>query len=531
MQNLPIGISEFPELRKRGCAYVDKTKHVYTLLTTHRRTFLSRPRRFGKSLLVSTLEAALQGKKELFDGLWIAGSGYNWAPYGVIRMDFSALDSKTPEMLNQSFLKALNSIATDYHLELPTHFIGVKDALASLTIALHAKFGRVALLIDEYDYPILHALHSTELAKNIRTIIKEFSTVVKALQAKIEVVFVTGISAFSKSGLSSGLNNLDNLTMNRNFFDICGYTDEEVDLYFTEHMKAWAQEKEVPFSALRKDLKTWYNGYCFKEKTPTIYSPFSLTCSLHIQELHNFWFESATPQVLLDELSKEERQNECALLNIDQLEGTWDLLQTFEIESLPLPALLFQMGYLTIESYDSLTRNYQLKYPNLEVRASFQRHLVALITHKATTHINPLIGKIYGFLVQEKMEDVVAVLTNILSDIPYPLHMNDEKFYHALLQTIFSAAGIEVQSERITSIGRMDLILELPNVIYILELKMNKSPEIGIDQIEKQKYYEPFLGKDRKILAVGMSFSRKKTDKKKKQHSDFTIRYAVKIIT
>ena len=129
---------------------------------------------------------------------------------------------------------------------------------------------------------------------------------------------------------------------------------------------------------------------------------------MHIQELHNFWFESATPQVLLDELSKEERQNECALLNIDQLEGTWDLLQTFEIESLPLPALLFQMGYLTIESYDSLTRNYQLKYPNLEVRASFQRHLVALITHKATTHINPLIGKIYGFLVQEKMEDVVA---------------------------------------------------------------------------------------------------------------------------
>ncbi len=164
------------------------------------------------------------------------------------------------------------------------------------------------------------------------------------------------------------------------FSDICGYTDKEVDLYFKEHIEQWANFRKVPYAQIRKNLTLCYNGYCFKENCAKIYSPFSLTCALDINEFYNFWFESATPQVLLEKLNKEKRKNEYKILDLDQLEGTRDLLQTFEIETLPLPALLFQMGYLTIESYDPLTRNYQLKYPNLEVRASFQRHLIALLS-------------------------------------------------------------------------------------------------------------------------------------------------------
>ncbi len=529
MQQLPIGISEFPELRKTNCLYVDKTKHVYSLLTRNRRTFLARPRRFGKSLLVSTLEAALQGKKELFTGTWIEKSDYRWDPYGIIRMDFSALDSKTPDDLERSLIKSLMNIAENYHLTIKPDLIGIKDALESVARALYIKFGKVALLIDEYDYPILHALHSTEIAIKIRTVIKDFSTAVKAHQAKISFVFVTGVSAFSKSGLSSGLNNLDNLTMNKNFFDICGYTDDEIDFYFKKHIDAWGVEKEIDYVLIRTDLKTWYNGYCFKENTPTIYSPFSLTCSLHIQELHNFWFESATPQVLLDELKKEQRHKECNLLELDKLRGTGDLLQTFEIESLPLTALLFQMGYLTIDSYNPLTRNYELKYPNLEVRASLHRHLVAILTKQSLINVNPLIGDLYRFLVEEKIKELVDCLTLILSQIPYPLHIENEKFYHALLQTIFFASGIDAQSERLTSLGRMDLVLDLPNLIYILELKINKPAEEGLKQIESQKYYEPFLHKGKPITALGISFSRKKASKKEK--SQFTVTYAFKKIT
>lgn len=530
MKNLPIGISEFPELRKTNCVYVDKTKCIYSLLKNNRRTFLSRPRRFGKSLLVSTLAAALQGEKELFEGLWIASSDYAWEPVGVIRLDFSQLNIENKESFVKSLSVILRNIARRYGVELKDD-LDLNSALLILIDALCDKsrpihFKSVAILIDEYDYPILHTLHKPELAVEIRDVMKSFSCVIKAQATFVQFVFVTGVSAFSKSGLSSGLNNLKNLTMLESFFDICGYTDKEVDLYFKEHMENWATVRNVPYEEVRRQLKEWYNGYCFIENTPTVYSPFSLSSALDIQELRNFWFESATPQVLLDELKKEERLEEGKLLELDQMEGTGDLLQTFEIESLPLPALLFQMGYLTIASYNSLTRNYQLKYPNLEVRASFTRHLTALITQKSTAYINPLIGKVYGFLVEGKIEEMVAVLRSIVSGIPYPLHIKQEKFYHALLQTIFSAAGIDTESERLTSIGRMDIILKLPNIIYIIELKVDELPEVGLEQIKTQKYYEPFLDRGLPVHAIAISFIRKKASKKEK--SSFTISYATK---
>lgn len=532
MQNLPIGISGFSELRRKNCAYIDKTRHIYSLLTNNSRTFLSRPRRFGKSLLVTTLEAALQGKKELFEGLFIANTDYSFEPKGVIKLDFSELSIECAKEFKQDLLLIIKEIAEQYDIELKER-ISLNSALRTLIKTLCNKkkekhFNSVAILIDEYDYPILHTLHKPDLAIKIRDLLKSFSCVIKAQGDLVQFVFVTGVSAFSKSGLSSGLNNLKNLTMNENFFDICGYTDKEVDLNFKEHIDNWASLRQIPFEEVRKSLKIWYNGYCFIENTPSIYSPFSLTCALDCKKLQNFWFESATPQVLLDELRKEDRKNEYTLLELDQLRGTGDLLQTFEIESLPLPALLFQMGYLTIDSYDSLSRNYQLKYPNLEVKASFQRHLLALLTHKTTARINPLIGDIYRILVQEKMDELVSVLTTILSGIPYSLHIEDEKFYHSLLQTIFSAAGVETQSERLTSIGRMDIFLELPTILYIIELKINKPPEEGLDQIGTQKYYEPFLHKDKTVRAVGISFLRRKSSNT--ETSDFVITCATKII-
>lgn len=533
MQNLPIGISGFPELRKTNCVYVDKTKHVYSLLKNNRRTFLARPRRFGKSLLVTTLEAALQGKKELFNGLWIASSNYDFEPKGVIRLDFSQLSLENIEVFKQDLFFMLKTIASKYNIK-------VKDTLSvnstlSLIITELCKdvngkklFESVAILIDEYDYPILHTLHDPELAKDIREIMKSFSCVIKGQETLVQFVFITGVSAFSKSGLSSGLNNLKNLTMDEDFFDICGYTDKEVDLNFKAHMEKWVDLRQIPYEEIRGQLKAWYNGYCFIENTPTIYSPFSFTCALDVKKLQNFWFESATPQVLLDELRKEERTNECKILELDQLRGTGDLLQTFEIESLPLPALLFQMGYLTIDSYNPLSRNYQLKYPNLEVKASFLRHIVALVTHKTTARINPLIGDVYRILVEEKPDELVAVLTTILSGIPYSLHIEDEKFYHSLLQTIFFAAGIEAQSERLTSIGRMDILLELPTIIYIIELKLNKPPKEGLDQIGTQKYYEPFMHKNKPIRGLAISFLRTKA--LNTESSDFIISYALKVV-
>lgn len=531
MQDLPMGISEFTELRQKNRLYVDKTQYVYRLLTKDSKSFLSRPRRFGKSLFVSTLEAALQGKKDLFQGLWIAKSDYHWNSYGVIRLDFSELAASNLSDFKEKFILILLKSAEINHvvIEKTSNIDALFMQLISKLYNVSDEVKRpVALLIDEYDSPILHALHDQKLAQDFRDVIKSFALVAKANQSRIEVVFVTGVSAFSKSGLSSGLNNLENLTMDEEFFSICGYTDAEVDCYFKEHMEAWAEARKVSYREVRESLKTWYNGYCFKENTPTIYSPFSLTSAVKVKELRNFWFESATPQFLLDEFCKEQRQEECKLLELNRLEGSGDLLQTFEIESILLPALLFQMGYLTIDLYDPLSGNYTLKYPNFEVRASLNKHLVSILVNKTITKVNPLIGNLYKFLIKEEVVEVVNCLSEILSRIPYPLHIDEERYYHSLLQTIFFATGIDAQSELPTSAGRMDLILELQKSIYIIELKLNVSAEKGLKQIESQKYYEPFLFKKKNILCLGISFMRKKSSKKEK--SAFSITYALKRI-
>ena len=531
MQDLPIGISEFPELREKNRLYVDKTKFVYRLLQKDSRTFLSRPRRFGKSLLVSTLEAALQGKKELFQGLWIADSDYSWKPVGVVRFDFSQLSLESVEAFRHSLLLALQTNAKKYDIVLDDK-LSANDALVILITTLCDKkenihFESIAILIDEYDHPILHALHDTKLAMGIRDVMKNFSCVIKGQAALVKFVFVTGVSAFSKSGLSSGLNNLDNLTMQEPFFNICGYTDEEVDHYFVKHIQHWATLKKTPYEEVRQQLKNWYNGYCFTENTPTVYSPFSLTCALNINALRNFWFESATPQFLLDELNKPEREQECRLLHLEDLEGNIDLLQTFEIECIPLMSLLFQMGYLTIRDYNADTGFYRMRYPNTEVKMALHRYLVAALTKTSLGALNTLMSKLFSSLIAEDVEQAVQCLTSVFSNIPYQLYPTKakgekEQFYHAIVQALFIASGIKAQAEFSTSLGRSDIIVELPNLLYVIEIKVDEPPQEGIDQIERQKYYEPFLHLRKPIRLLGLFFHRKKLKTKGQNPNSLT---------
>lgn len=530
MQDLPIGISEFTELRQKNCVYIDKTKQAYSLITKNSKTFLSRPRRFGKSLFTSTLEAILQGKKELFEGLWISNSDYLWQPVGVIRLDFSQISLTNIEHFISSFIFLLKNVGEKHGIELE-ETQDLNTSLMSLIFALHKKFPKtyVAVLIDEYDYPILHTLHNSSLAKEIREIMKSFSSIIKGQAEYVQFVFVTGVSAFSKSGLSSGLNNLLNISLLEDFFDVCGYTDTEVDKYFVEHIQAWAKLRNISYSEIREKLKAWYNGYLFQQKTPTIYSPFSLTCALHIKEIRNFWFESATPQFLLEELAKAERQEESQLLNLDQFQGSMDLLQTFEIENVPLTALLFQMGYLTLDTYDPLFGIYSLRYPNLEVKTALHKHLLIVLTQINASPFEQLMAQMGKALVHEDMPVLMECFQKIFTKIPYPLYdKTPEKLYHAVLQALFVACGITTHAEYSTHLGRADIILELPMITYVFELKVNVSAEKALKQIEEQKYYEPFLSESKHIYAVGLSFLRKKASSKKP--GQFSITYASKQI-
>ncbi len=533
MQDLPIGMSEFSEIRKYNCLYVDKTKYIYSLLSKNRRTFLSRPRRFGKSLFLSTLESALKEERDLFRGLWIESSDYAWKSYGVIRLDFSELAASSVADFKEKFRLILlksaekNNIILEKTDNPDALFIQLISRLYNVSEEVKRP---VALLIDEYDSPILHALHDPELAKAFREVIKSFSLIAKANQKEIQFVFVTGVSAFSKSGLSSGLNNLDNLTMSEEFFSVCGYTDQEVDFYFKEYMQNWAEVKQIPYNTLRNDLKTWYNGYLFKENTPTVYSPYTFTLAVRKQELQNFWFESATPQFLLEEISKLERKGECDILHLDKLPAAADLLQTFEIEYVPLTALLFQMGYLTLDTYDSEFRLYSLKYPNLEVKTSLHKHLVIALTKAKRESFDLLTQAVGRALQQQNLEEFISQIKTVFAAIPYQLYTNSdaESLYHAVLQSLFVAMGLRSHAEYSVNQGRADIILELSSVIYVFEIKVNETSEIALRQIETRKYYEPFLHCGKPVCAVGLGFTRRKS--KGKKGVEFSISYALKKI-
>jgi len=376
LRKLPLGIHTFHRLRADNCVYVDKTEHAYNLITRGYRYFLSRPRRFGKSLFVSTLHEILSGNKALFDDLWIAQSNYQWKPHGVIKLDFSATAGKDVAQFNATLKHLLLRIAEDYKLIIESTSDQPEIILDNLVHALYQQFGHVAILIDEYDSPILRILHDYDHARIIRSRIQQFFTTIKGLDAKINFVFITGVTSFTKAGLFSGINNLTIITLDERHATICGYTDQEIDHNFGDFITAWAQEKNVSYDQIREQMKTWYNGYHFGENVIPVYNPFSVMHALNIQTFDNFWFQSGTPTFLVEVLKKEYKD-----FDPENLTMTKDALGIFDIGATPLLALMFQAGYLTITDYDSTRKRYTLGYPNKEIQDALQIYLFEVFAH------------------------------------------------------------------------------------------------------------------------------------------------------
>jgi hypothetical protein len=516
LQKLPLTLSTFRILREKNYLYVDKTEYAYKMITDDRRFFLARPRRFGKSLLVSTLKEILEGNKELFEGLWIASSDYQWQKHGVITLDMSSLDASSPESFRSSLCKELIEIAKQSHINTTIDSTSPMVALKDLVRALRERFTHVAILVDEYDSAILHALNDPERASIMRDEIRAFFGTIKALDEYVDFAFITGVSSFIRAGLFSGINNLRILTLDEQYASICGYTDAEVNHYFPAYIKAWAEKEECSYSELRQQIKEWYNGYKFSKNAPSVYNPFSLMNALNAKEFNNYWFQSGLPTFLVNILKKEYK-------NFDPtyLEATHDLLQnSFDVDMIPLIALMFQAGYLTIVSYDREQRFYTLDYPNSEVKDTFQKYLLEAFAHLDFVSVDRLATQLRVGFNRHDIEKIIAVIRQLFAHVPYQLHMKEEKFYHALLQMAFTAAGLKAQSEYSTSDGRIDLVLELPKLIYIIEVKFGKKAEEALEQIEEKKYYERFLHQNKKIILFGLSFTRKP--------GNFDVDYAVK---
>jgi hypothetical protein len=515
MRRLPVDISTFSELRELNCVYVDKTEYLYNMITGGRRYFLSRPRRFGKSLLVSTLYEILTANKKLFDDLWIGKSDYTWQEHGVINLDFSLLKATNLETFKNRLADALFVIAQNYEIIIEDNIYEPDLLLKKIIFALYKQFGRVAILIDEYDSQILKTLHNQNLAKEIRDEIQQFFTTIKSLDAQVQFVFITGVSSFAKAGLFSGINNVQIMTLRDQYAAICGYTDQEVDYYFTDHMTNWATTKNIPYDELRQEIKSWYNGYSFGDDVPKVYNPFSLMNALQIKKFENFWFASGTPTFLIEILKKEYKN-----FDPNELEASRDFLGIFDVGVIPAISLMFQAGYLTIVGYDNDSELYTLDYPNLEVKKSFQKYLIEVFAHLDAAQAGQLSLKLQKAFNNENIEEAIELIQKLFAHVPYQLHMKAEKFYHALLMMVFVGAGIKHHAEVSTSHGRIDLVLYLPKILYVIEIKFNDSAENALAQIKERRYYEKYSVDNKPIILLGLSF--------KREPHNFTVTYAMK---
>lgn len=514
LEKLPVGIQDFGKLIRGGYVYVDKTPLIYELITSGKPYFISRPRRFGKSLLVSTLDALFSAERDLFKGLWIDNSDWDWTPYPIIRFDMSTINNKTPEMLEQDLIRAVNEIAAQYKLTVTG--VSPANCLENLIKQL-AVTRNVVVLIDEYDKALIDNIEDVELAKKNRDILRDFYTILKAQDKNLRFVFLTGVTKFSKVSVFSGLNNLNDLTMRSEFSTLVGYTRDELKRYFSKDIDALAKKRKFKIEDCYAQIKEWYNGYQFSDEGELVFNPFSVLRLLQEKKFGAHWFETGTPTFLIKLIQKREFD----LLELEQYEVSESAFSTFEIEELPTIPLLYQTGYLTIKEYDETFNRYRLGYPNREVGVAFSERLITYFASpKAKAEAEDYLSQIYRNVAASTWDytQFFSILSGLMALMPYDLYLKQEKHYQSLFYLIIKLAGINVSAEVHTQRGRVDAVLEAKDKIIIFEFKLNQTAQIAMDQIKQNGYYELFMDRKLPIYLVGINF-----DSERREMNDWLV--------
>lgn len=508
LKQLPLGESTFKDIILKNKLYIDKTEEIYKLLeNSGKYYFLSRPRRFGKSLLVSTLDAIFKGEKELFKDLYIYDK-IDFKKYPIIRIDFNNVDMSTPEKLAYHLEYQLEKIATANNISFDKER-DFKSKFEELILEL-SKIEKVVVLIDEYDKPIIDHIDNIPIAVQNRSILKTFYGTLKGMDAYLHFVFITGISKFSKVSIFSELNNLTDITMDKNHSKILGIEEKDVFSYFSDRISLLAQEKNVTEETLKITLKKMYNGYSW-DGVNFLYNPYSLLLLFKNQEIKSYWFESGTPS-FVPKLLKEFD------LDINELDGCVlkeEDFSTYEIEKINPYAILFQAGYLTIKEIRQLDikrRHYVLNYPNMEVKDAFLHAFLNEISYpnkKSGVSIDNMIDA----LEKKDLDKFFYNLITVFDSIPNQIHpekstpfRDKEFYYHTIFQVIFKVIGLTITSELSTSKGFVDSVIELDDKVYIFEFKMQKNPQIALNQIENKQYYNSYKACGKEIILVGVSF-------------------------
>ena len=497
----PIGIQDFEKLRTNRYSYVDKSRFVYKLATEGEYYFLSRPRRFGKSLFLSTLEAYFQGKKELFKGLAIYDLETEWKKYPIFHIDLNTANFREKD----SLYTVLNDYLTTWECK-----YGTRESEATLALRFKGVIARAAekegcgvvILIDEYDKPILQTLRDPELQAEHRAQLKAFYSVLKTQDRYIKFAFLTGVTKFGKVSVFSDLNNLTDISMDHRYISICGMTEKELLTNFKEGINELAEANGDTEEATIAKLKARYDGYHFEENTIGIYNPFSVLNTLSRLRYKDYWFETGTPTFLVDLL----KMHNYRLPDMTKERVSDDVINSVDsLSTNPIP-VIYQSGYLTIKGYDERFKKYLLGFPNREVEEGFLNFLLPLYTSA---------GNNSPFLVDEFVQDVesgnperfMQRMKAFFADTSYQVVGNAELYFQNAMYLVFKIMGFYTQVERPTSDGRIDAIIQTPNYIYVIECKLDRTADEAIKQIENNGYAEPFLMDKRKLYKIGVSFS------------------------
>ena len=497
----PVGIQNFESLRKDGYFYVDKTELMYRLVKTGRYYFLSRPRRFGKSLLISTLEAYFQGKKELFGGLAVHGLEKEWKRYPVIHLDLNAKKFDTEEDLIRLIDRQLLVYEALYG-SVPTDKT-VDDRFVSLIRNAATKTGeRVVILVDEYDKPMLQAIGNDSLQTEYRNTLKAFYGVLKSMDGYIRFALLTGVTKFGKVSVFSDLNNLEDISRNPDYSDICGISEKELLDNFSEDIAELARANGQTYEQACAQLKEDYDGYHFCPDSAGIYNPFSLLNTFKSRRYGSYWFETGTPTYLVELLKKSDYDLE----KMTRVETDDDILDSIFTDDNPIP-VIYQSGYLTIKEYDREFGMYTLGFPNREVEDGFMNFLLPYYSGVDKTQSPFEIKQFVRDVRSGAIDSFMERLQRFLAGCPYELARDIELHYQNVLFIVFRLAGLYTQVEYRTSRGRIDLVLQTADYIYVMEFKLDGSAEEAITQIEEKQYSLPFRNDRRKVFEIGVNFS------------------------
>ncbi len=502
MRKYPIGIQDFRKIREDGFLYIDKTQLIHQLITTGNYYFLSRPRRFGKSLLLSTIEEIFNGSKELFKGLWIENR-WDWSrKHPVIHIRLSQIDYQHYG-LYQALNREMDALAEELHVQLVSE--SLKEKFKEL-IRKAAVNERVVILIDEYDKPVIDYLDELPIAEENRAVFKNFYSVLKDADEYIRLLLITGVSRFTRMSIFSDLNNLEDISITETMNDLTGITQEELEYNFKEELPTLAQKENISVEALKEKVRRWYNGYSWGGVN-TLYNPFSILSLMKQKRFSNFWFQTGTPTFLVALMRKASEYE------FGQVQVSEDVLGNFNIERPLSPALLFQTGYLTIKGYNPVTRNYQLDYPNQEVVDSFLDNLLSAYREMFPGNSSETTGNLLEALLANDIPQMIKALNSLIATIPYDHWRADhESIFHIIMHLAFKKVGVDIESEVHSSTGRCDVLVKTATHIYAIELKLDKTAQEALDQIFVKKYLQPYQSDLRQKVAIGINFSSEKRE-------------------